>query len=243
MARLLILGGTSEALRLAEAAVAAGHAVTTSLAGRTGRPQRPPGTLRVGGFGGAEGLARYLEEQAVEALLDVTHPFAARIAANAAEAAGRAGVPRLKLLRPAWRAGPGDDWQEVATLEAAAESLPAGSRVLLTTGRQELAPFLARGDLALLVRSIEAVPDLPANARLIQARGPFALDDELALFRSERVERLVSKNAGGTATAAKLTAARQLGVPVVMLDRPAPPAGPIAASLEEALAWLSRIIR
>lgn len=239
MARVLILGGTSEALRLAEAAVAAGHDVTTSLAGRTGSPRQPAGALRVGGFGGAEGLATYLRDEAVEALLDATHPFAARIAANAAEAAARAGVRRLKLLRSAWRPVAGDDWRAVPDTAAAAAALPAGCRALVTVGRQELAPFLDRTDVALVVRTIEPVDDLPAGVRLIQARGPFALDDELALLQAEAIERLVTKNAGGKAASAKLEAARRLAVPVVMVERPPPPAGPTVARVEAALAWLA----
>ncbi|SME92986.1 precorrin-6A/cobalt-precorrin-6A reductase [Tistlia consotensis] len=239
MARVLILGGTTEALRLAEAAVAAGHAVTTSLAGRTDSPRRPAGALRTGGFGGAEGLAEYLRGEAVERLLDATHPFAARIAANAAAAAEAAGVPRLKLLRPAWRPLDGDDWQPVASLEAAAAALPAGCRALLTIGRQELAPFLARADLTLVVRTIEPVENLPPNARLIRARGPFEPADETALLQAERIDRLVTKNAGGKAASAKLEAARRLGVAVVMVERPTPPAGPTVARVEAALAWLA----
>ncbi|MEX2631685.1 MAG: cobalt-precorrin-6A reductase [Tistlia sp.] len=241
MARVLILGGTGEALRLAEAAVAAGHAVTTSLAGRTESPRQPAGALRTGGFGGVEGLAAYLREEAVEALLDATHPFAARIAANAAEAAEQTGVPRLKLLRPAWQPLAGDAWQQVPNLEAAAAALPAGCRALLTIGRQELAPFLEREDLGLVVRSIEPLDGLPPQVRQIQGRGPFALAEELALLEAEAIDRLVTKNAGGKAASAKLEAARRLRIQVVMVERPAPPPGPSVARVEAALAWLAGI--
>lgn len=243
MARVLILGGTSEARRIAERTADAGHEVTTSLAGRTSQPQKPAGRIRVGGFGGADGLAAHLRANAIDALIDATHPFAARIAANAVAAAQQACVPRLKLLRPAWHPTEGDRWHSVATIEAAAAALPAGCRVLLTIGRQELGPFLARADLSLVVRTIEAVPALPSAVRLVRARGPFTLHDECALLQSEGIEWLVTKNAGGGAAAAKLEAARRRGLPVVMIERPAPPPGPTASSVEKALAWLDQVIR
>ncbi len=243
MARLLVLGGTGEALALAEALVGAGHAVTTSLAGRTAAPKRPAGALRSGGFGGVEGLAEYLTRERIEALLDATHPFAAVMAGNAAAAAARCDLPRLKLLRPPWRAEPEDRWQEVVSVESAAAALPAGCHALVTVGRQELAPFLARTDVALLIRTIEPVEALPGHARLVRARGPFAVADEMALLEAEAIERLVTKNAGGEAAAPKLLAARRLGVPVVMVRRPSPPEGPTVPTVEAALGWLDSVIR
>ena len=241
-ARLLILGGTAEAVELAGACVARpGLEVISSLAGRTRTPGRPPGTVRIGGFGGVSGLARFLVEHAIDRLVDATHPFAARMAAHAERACRDAGVPRMRLLRPPWRCEPGDHWIEVADLAEAARRLPElGRRVFLTVGHQDLGAF-AGLDLSFLVRTIEPPGVLPLrNGEWLAGRGPFAVEDELALLRAHAIDVLVTKASGGAATYAKLAAARRLGLPVVMLRRPPPPPGPVVDSVEAALAWVER---
>ena len=223
---VLILGGTSEATQLARAlAEQPGVEPRLSLAGRTRMPAEQPVPWRTGGFGGVDGLAAYLNEHAVDALVDATHPFAARITANAAAAAERTGTPLTVLRRPAWEPVAGDDWHMVPDLDAAAAALPGlGERVLITTGR-DLAPFEAVPDKSYIVRTIdppEPLPDLP-RVTYLQSRGPFRRDDEAALLAEYGVDALVTKNAGGDATRAKLDAAREHGVPVVMIQRPALP--------------------
>ncbi|MCD2195954.1 cobalt-precorrin-6A reductase [Actinomycetospora endophytica] len=222
--RVLVLGGTAEARELADALAATPDVVvTTSLAGRTRDPRLPAGDVRTGGFGGVEGLVAALAE--VDLLVDATHPFAARMTEHAAAAAARVGTPFVVLRRPGWTAGPGDDWRRVPTTGAAAAACAAGGygRVFLAIGRQGVDPFLDV-DAWFLVRAIEAPDALPARSELMLARGPFALDDERALLRRHRVDVVVAKDSGG-ATEAKLTAARELGVPVVLIDRPGVPAG------------------
>lgn len=240
---LLILGGTREALDLARRATADSRLqVTTSLAGRTRAPAAVPGELRVGGFGGAKGLARYLHEAAVDLLIDATHPFAATMARNAAEACDSARVPRLKLLRPPWHALEGDRWIEVPDNAAAAAALPSlAKRVFLTTGHRDLAAFAVLRDTWFLVRLIEPPAELlPLVAhRLILARGPFAEGDEVALLGEHRIGAVVAKNSGGSLTYAKIAAARQLALPVVMVQRPETPAGDFAENVETAFNWLT----
>ncbi len=239
---LLILGGSSEASALARAlADDARFAATLSLAGRTREPAPTPVPLRVGGFGGVDGLADYLKENHVAALIDATHPFAAQMKRHAAEAARLASVPLLAIRRPPWRAIEGDQWTEVADLDTAAAALGANpKRVLLSVGRQELAPFKAAPQHFYIVRSVDAPPDdlLPPNAEVIAARGPFVEADETRLMQEWRIGVLVTKNSGGTATQGKLAAARALGVPVVMVRRPDLPEAPSVETVAEALAWL-----
>ncbi|MCZ4125646.1 cobalt-precorrin-6A reductase [Streptomyces sp. H39-S7] len=239
---VLILGGTTEARALA-AALAADPAlrVTSSLAGRVAEPRLPEGEVRIGGFGGPEALCRWLTEHAVDALIDATHPFAATISAHAAQAAASAGVPLLAVRRPGWAAGPGDRWHLVDSLAGAAAMLPAlGRRIFLTTGRTGLAAFAATTGLWFLVRSVDAPqPPLPERSEVLLARGPFTREGEAELLRRHRIDVLVTKDSGGPATAAKLTAAREAGVPVVVVRRPPVPAGvPVAAGPGEAVAWL-----
>lgn len=239
--RLLILGGTAEARALAAAlAGRPGLEVVTSLAGRTRRPARPAGGLRVGGFGGVDGLARWLADHAVDAVIDATHPFAAAISANAGAACERLGVPRLALVRPPWRPVVGDRWTVVADVEAAAGRVAAlGERPLLAVGRQSLKPFAGRLRGCAVVRVFEppAETALP-GARVVVDRGPFSEAGETALLRREGVDLVVSKNAGGRAGYAKIAAARALGLPVLMIDRPPPPGPPHAADAAAAAAWL-----
>lgn len=240
---LLILGGTAEARRLAEALAAGmpGLRVTTSLAGRVAAPRLPPGEVRVGGFGGAQGLARWVGEHRVAAVVDATHPFAVTISANAARAAALAGVPLLALRRPGWVPGPGDDWHETDSTAEAATLLPGlGRRVFLTTGRMDLAAFAGIEDLWFLVRSVEPPePPHPPRMRVVLDRGPFTLAGERELLREHRIEVLVTKDSGGSATAPKLAAARAAGLPVVVIRRPSLPEGAeVAATPGEAVAWV-----
>ncbi|MFC1408118.1 cobalt-precorrin-6A reductase [Streptacidiphilus sp. N1-12] len=233
--RVLLLGGTAEARQLAgELAGEPGLLVTVALAGRVAEPLRPAAAeLRVGGFDGAEGLASWLREQRIAALVDATHPFAARISANAAQAAAAAGVPLLALRRPGWTPVEGDRWHPAGSLEQAAELLPGlGSRVFLTTGRLGLAAFAgpsapsALSELFFLVRSVDPPrTPLPPRSALLLDRGPFTLDGERALLREHRIDLLVTKDSGGAAVAPKLTAAREAGLPVVLVRRPPAPAG------------------
>ena len=239
--RVLILAGTPEAGALAAACAGRGDLeVISSLAGRTRSPHTPPGEVRVGGFGGAAGLARFLEERRIDRLVDASHPFAAQIGRHAEVACRAAGVPRLRLLRPPWSRQEGDRWLEVADLAEAARRLPGlGRRAFLTVGHKGLDAFAGLDGVWFLIRTIEPPPDAPlAHARWLQARGPFALEAELALLRAHAIDVLVVKASGGEATYAKLAAARALGLPVLMLRRPPPPPGPVVATVADALAWL-----
>ncbi|MFG2379135.1 cobalt-precorrin-6A reductase [Streptomyces sp. NPDC048504] len=225
---ILILGGTTEARELATELTALPEArVTTSLAGRVSRPGASAGDVRIGGFGGAEGLAAWLREHRVDAVVDATHPFAETITANAARAGAATGLPVVVLRRPGWRPGAGDHWHTVASLSEAAEALPAlGRRVLLTTGRLGLAAFAHLARLHFVVRSVEPPePPMPPDVEVLLARGPFTVADEAALLREHRIDVIVTKDSGGAATAAKLTAAREAGVPVVVVRRPPLPDG------------------
>jgi precorrin-6A/cobalt-precorrin-6A reductase len=240
--RLLVLGGTTEANALvAELVGDAGIEVTTSLAGRTRRPRVPHGQLRVGGFGGVVGLVRHLQEHGTDAVVDALHPFAATMPFHAAAACVETGTPLLRLRRAAWAPGPGDRWDHVADLTAAAGLLRArgARRVLLTTGRQELDPFRPLDAVRFVVRSIEPA-DLGgfSDAVAVEERPPFTVAGELELMRHHRVDTVVSKNSGGTATAAKLEAARRLGLGVVMVRRPPLPAADSVATVAEAVAWV-----
>ncbi|MFC4857732.1 cobalt-precorrin-6A reductase [Actinophytocola glycyrrhizae] len=235
-----ILGGTGEARLLAgQLAGQRGTRVVSTLAGRVRRPRMPAGEVRVGGFGGPQGLADWLVAEKVTAVVDATHPFAERISAAAAKAAHYAGIPLVLLRRPGWRPGPGDDWHWADSITEAAAMLPGlGRRVFLTTGRQGLAAF-ARSDRWFLIRCVDP-PGLPLPARkeLILSRGPYTVDGERALMTGHDIDLLVTKDSGGDHTVAKLTVARELGVPVVVVRRPALPAVPVVATVEEALSWL-----
>lgn len=237
---MLILGGTGEATALAEGlARRPGVAATLSLAGRTAAPRAAPVRTRVGGFGGAEGLARHFAEAGTDLVVDATHPFAAAISRNAAAACAGAGVPLLAIRRPAWTREEGDRWTEVDDLDAAARALGATPRrVLLTVGRQGLAAFRAAPQHAYLARTIEPAGDRLPGARTLSARGPFDAAGETALLRAERIDVVVTKNAGGAATYPKLAAARALGLPVVMVRRPEKPAVEAVADAGAALAWI-----
>jgi precorrin-6A/cobalt-precorrin-6A reductase len=243
--RLLILGGTGEAAALARRVAAElGDRVVpiTSLAGRL--PDRPdlPGEVRVGGFGGAEGLAAYLQDARIDLLIDATHPFAATISSAAAVAGADRGIPRLMLVRPAWMPGPGDDWREVDTFGDAAALLPGlAGRVFLATGPGGIEAFAGLSDVWFLVRLFApATAPLPLDrCGTIVARPPFTVASERALLSAHRIEALVCKNSGGPTTA-KLTAARDAGIPVVIIRRPALPGGQTAPDVDGAMGWLQR---
>jgi precorrin-6A/cobalt-precorrin-6A reductase len=243
MTRVLILGGTGDASELAaKISLLPDVEVITSLAGRTRQPSVSTGSVRIGGFGGQAGLVQYVQAQKIDFLIDATHPFAAQISWNAA--AAEAGIPHLMLIRPAWQpmSGVGGDcWIEVDTLEAAAAALPAiAKRVFLTTGRQQLAPFVPLTHLWFLIRSIDPpTPETPMpNGLLLLDRGPFTLEQERHLLIEHQIDLIVSKNSGGEATYAKIFAARELRLPVVMVRRPAMPVGMQVSSVEAAIAWL-----
>jgi precorrin-6A/cobalt-precorrin-6A reductase len=241
--RVLLLGGTAEARRLA-AAVRDLPSIdlVTSLAGRVRRPLLPEGEVRIGGFGGPRALAGWLRSERMAAVLDATHPFAAAITAHAAAATAELGLPFAVLRRPGWRPAPGDDWHWVDSTDAAAALLSQlGERAFLTTGTTGLAAFAGLDRMWFLVRTIEAAPSLPANAEVLHDRGPFTVDGERELMRRHRIDVLVSKDSGGDMTAAKLVAARLLGVPVVLVRRPALPDVPVVRTEEDALAWLRRL--
>lgn len=228
--RVLILGGTGEAGALAIGlAGRAGLDVVLSLAGRTSAPAASPVPTRVGGFGGAEGLAAYLDQERLDLLVDATHPFAARISANAARAADGAGVPILAIRRPAWARRPGDDWTEVGSVAACVPALgEAPRKVFLTVGRMEIAAFAGAPQHDYVARTIEPVGEALPVPRLtcILARGPYDETAEAAFLRDGRIEVVISKNAGGDATYGKIAAARRLGLPVVMVRRPEKPEVP-----------------
>lgn len=214
----------------------------SSLAGRVADPALPAGEVRVGGFGGPAGLTAYVRAEAVDVLVDATHPFAARISATAAACAAACGVPLLVLRRPGWTAGPGDTWHRVPSLDAAAEFLARSAfrRVFLTTGRQGLGAFAGLADRWFLVRSVDPPePPHPPSLESLLDRGPFSVEGEVALLRSYTIDILVTKDSGGEMTAAKLAAARSLGVPVLMVDRPPVTRGvPVVATVSDAVTFL-----
>jgi precorrin-6A/cobalt-precorrin-6A reductase len=229
--KVLILGGTRDARQLAFRLIHAGHDVTTSFAGVTEHPVQPEGKVRVGGFGGAQGLRQYLHAEKYDVLVDATHPFAAIISANAAEAAGD--ILLLRLERPAWTPKPNDDWIEVADIQSAVDALPLQASVMLTIGRKEIAPFIKRADLKGVARMIEPTAiALPQSWDLILERPPFTLESEMTLLRENGITHLVSKNAGGSETETKLVAARSLKIPVVMIARPFKPPVATYSSVE-----------
>ena len=237
--KVLLLGGTGEARRLADD-LAADHNVVSSLAGRTAAARLPVGELRQGGFGGVSGLISWLVDQRIEAVVDATHPFAATMTAHAVAACAALNLPLLVLRRSGWQEQPGDTWHWAADPAAAAALLPAlGGRVFLTIGRQGLAAFADTG-LWTLARCVDPPEPVPTWCELLLDRGPYELAAELELPRTRQIDVLVTKNSGGDMTAAKLTAARELGVPVVLIERPPLPAGvAVARTAGEVRAWLT----
>lgn len=240
--RVLLLGGTREARELAERLSEDRRwIVISSLAGRTRDPETLPSEIRIGGFGGVEGLTAYLKAEAIDLVVDATHPFAEVISRNAVDAAGQLDVPYLRLCRPAWRAGGGDKWQAVPGVQHAAEVLLPGSRVFLTIGRQELAPFFARDDVHIIARMIEAPSGpVPSHVEIVLARPPFGVSDEVELMQDRKIDVLVTKNAGGRSVESKLIAARNLGLPVIMIERSEQSIAVDAETVDELIVLLDR---
>ncbi|MFS4439109.1 cobalt-precorrin-6A reductase [Paracoccaceae bacterium GXU_MW_L88] len=239
---LLILGGTAEASALAARVAEAGLTATLSLAGRVARPKPQALPLRVGGFGGADGLAAYLRLNTITHLIDATHPFADQMSRNAVAASEETGVPLIALTRAPWTAGPGDDWTHLPDIPATLAALDRPkTRIMLALGRQNLPAFAAAPHHFYLLRLVdppETPPPLPDH-HVIVDRGPFTEAGDLALMRDHRIDLIICKNSGGTGAAAKLAAARSLGLPVWMIDRPALPARRDVASVDAVMDWLA----
>lgn len=241
MRHILILGGTTEASALAKALAERGERAMLSYAGRTGNPRAQPVPVRVGGFGGAEGLAAFLKEGAFTHLIDASHPFAATISANAAAAVRVAGVAHLMLTRPEWQAGQGDRWTHVPDIASAVRALDGPPRrVMLALGRMHVEAFAAQPQHHYLLRFVDA-PEVPpplSRHHLLVDRGPFTLEGDLVLMRDHSIDLVVAKNAGGEGARAKIDAARTLGVPVIMIDRPAVPPVATVHDIGDVLAWI-----
>tara|TARA_R110000868_G_scaffold143571_3_gene361855 strand:- start:14163 stop:14924 length:762 start_codon:yes stop_codon:yes gene_type:complete len=245
---VMILGGTTEARALADQLVEV-HGddlrVITSLAGRTSSPTLPKGEVREGGFGGADGMAAYMRDNGIDMLVDATHPFAAQISKHAAEAAAATGTPQLMLVRPAWVQKPGDRWIHVANMdEAAAQISRRSDACLITTGINDLDAFIPIVTTKLFVRLIEkpSKPIVLQDAEIIIGTPPYKKDDEVALLQMMGIDLMVTKNAGGIATYAKIEAARQLGIEVIMIDRPPLPKGDRVEDVAGALAAVKRTL-
>ena len=241
--RVLILGGTAEARALAQQLDDAGVAIVSSLAGRVARPRLPVGEVRIGGFGGPEALTRWLAQERIAAVVDATHPFAERISASATRATSATRVPLLRLERPGWEAGKGDRWRWVDDLPAAAAALNelGAERVLLTTGRQGLAAFAGDAGRWFLIRCVDP-PQVapPPRHELLLDRGPYTLEDERALIDAHRIDVVVTKDSGGPLTEAKLAAARERDLPVVVVRRPPRTNVATVRTVAEAAAWAQR---
>ncbi len=239
---LLILGGTTEATALANLAAERGVQGTVSFAGRVDRPRRQPLPQRVGGFGGVDGLADYIRAEGITHLVDATHPFAAQMSRNAVYAAQQAGIPMVALTRPAWRPQTGDRWTHVPDIAGALAALNGEARrVMLAVGRMHLAEFAPNPQHFYLLRLVDPPKDaLPfPQYHIVVDRGPFTVEDDSALMREHGIDLVVSKNAGGSGASAKLDAARALGLPVVMIDRPALPDRRALATPAEVLDWVA----
>jgi precorrin-6A/cobalt-precorrin-6A reductase len=239
--RVLILGGTSEANALAAELARASVDAVYSYAGRTQVPVNQPLPTRTGGFGGADGLAEAIRRDGFTHVVDATHPFAADMSRNVVAACKATATPLIALERKPWAKTPGDRWIEVADIPAAVSALPEQpARVFLAIGRQHIAPFSAKPQHAYTLRFVdapgEAVP--LANADIIVSRGPFAREDELTLLRSREIEWIVARNSGGEGTRAKIDAARELALPVIMIQRPALPDRLRAESVAKVMHWL-----
>ena len=244
MTKILVLGGTADARRLA-VKLAAHNDVTLSLAGRTESPVAQGVPVRVGGFGGAEGLAGYLREKRIDLLIDATHPYAAQISANAVEATSLAGVPAIALRRPAWEQLPDDRWTLVANAAEAIGALGFVPRkVFLALGRQELAPFEAAPQHTYVIRSVDPVepPLAVPHATYVLARGPFSEAGDRALLEEHGIDAIVAKNSGGQATYGKIAAARKIGIQVFLIRRPALPDLPSGADAEEVVAMAGHVL-
>lgn len=249
MRKLLLLGGTTEASRLAQHLAqswvrddpVAGRQAVFSYAGRTARPAQQPLPCRIGGFGGVPGLVAYLEREEITHVVDATHPFAAQMSLNATQACAEVGVPLVAFERPAWQSQPGDHWTHVRDMAGAVAALPeAGARVFLAIGKQHVAAFAVKPENHYLLRLVDAPEgalSLP-KATVVVARGPFDAAGDEALMRRHRITHVVAKNAGGAGAEAKLSAARSLALPVIMIDRPEGAAREVLGSVAEVMRWL-----
>ena len=245
--RVLVLGGTLDASRLAQALAQAGVDGIFSYAGRTNAPIAQPLPTRVGGFGGVAGLQVFLQAERITHVVDATHPFAAQMSSNAVQACTRAGVPLLALERPAWQAQSGDVWQHVPDIAAAVQALPAEpARVFLAIGRQHVAPFLACAQHWYLLRLVDPVVDLVLDlpserGHVVLDRGPFTVEGDRAVLQVHGITHVVSKNSGGAGAQAKLMVAHERTLPVIMIDRPFIPARPTVSAVEDVFRWLGLV--
>lgn len=241
-ANLLILAGTTEATAFANAAAAAGLVGTVSFAGRVERPKRQPLPQRIGGFGGVDGLVEHLRAAKITHVVDATHPFAAQMSRNAVVACREAGVPLIALTRAPWRAVDGDQWQHVPDIAGAVGALDQPARrVMLAVGRMHLAEFAPNPQHFYLLRLVDPPRIAPPfrDHHVLVSRGPFTASDDRALMEAHGIDLVVSKNAGGSGAYAKIEAARTLGLPVIMIDRPTIPARMEACSADEVMTWLA----
>ena len=240
MTRILLLGGTTEACHLAQRLADGGADAVFSYAGRTDAPVPQPLPTRIGGFGGVDGLVRYLHDKSITHVIDATHPFAAQMSRNAVQACNLTGTSMIGLERPAWQAEAGDNWTHVPDIDASVTALPdQPARVFLAIGKQNLSAFASKPQHHYLLRLVDPGPVPLRQASTIIARGPFDVAGDTVLMRDHAITHIVAKNAGGTGAAAKLGAARVLHLPVIMIDRPALPPRHLASSVNEVLAWLA----
>jgi len=241
--RVLLLAGSSEAREIAALlAMDNGFDVTASFAGVTRLPAKLPVKTRSGGFGGVAGLCDYLRDTGTDTLIDATHPFALNMTVSAAKAAKKMGLRHLIVQRPGWQPQRGDNWHFVDALVQAARLIPKGATVFLGTGRQTLDSFANLADCRLICRQIDP-PDRPfpyPNGRFQIGRPPFSIADEVAFFKAEGIDWLVVKNSGGSASHSKLDAARELGLPVILLRRQSLPDAPLVETAQACIAWLSK---
>ncbi len=235
---ILILGGTRDEHQIATGLESAGIEFMVSMAGATRNPVERSYPTRTGGFGGADGLAEYLGKREITGLIDATHPFAEKISRSAVEAVKKSGVPLMRYVRPAWDAS---DFRNVGDLDAAAHALPAGARAFLTVGGKSLQPFIERGDVWFLFRGVDPMENPFQQGEALVQRPPFTLEAEVALMKAHRITHLVSKNSGGGLTRAKLDAATQLGVSVIMVERPVLPVVDTASTVSDILRWAAAI--
>ena len=244
--RILILGGTGDGFLMAERlSSVSGVDVLTSMAGVTPTPKTPVGRLRRGGFGGPDGLARFLQAESIAAVVDATHPFASQMSQNAALAGSRTGVPTVHIWRDGWSQQPDDCWHEVTGMNEAVAALPKNAGMtFLTVGKTQLHHFRFRNDVSFLARTVSPLAEaetrdgLPPHLTFVHDRGPFDLADERRLLKEHDVQWMVSKNSGGTAAYAKLQAARDLSIPVIMVKRPRAPDGNCVPDVNAALKWI-----
>ncbi len=235
---ILILGGTRDAHQIATGLQAACVDFVVSLAGVTRKPVQRSYATRMGGFGGADGLAEYLGKREITGLIDATHPFAENISRSAVVGAKAAGVPLIRYVRPAWD---NTGFQSVSDLDSAAAALPSGARAFLTVGGRSLDPFTNRLDVWFLFRGVDPMDNPFTHGAALVQRPPFTLDGEIALMKAHKITHLVTKNSGGALTRAKLDAAAELGIPVIMVERPVLPVVENASTVSDILRWAKAI--